>query len=380
MQISRINNISQIHRKNNVQKQNIPTTKPEYKQINKLPNYKVSFAGTIFEQVKAEAQEVHRIAMFHKSEANDIKVDATHQADMAKFAIQALLKTVEEASKNDYRPEYQNGRMHRLYEMHNVSGKQLPRAMYQFGETGTLDAVLDITDINKPVLTQNFHGSQYIYELENGSIRQITLGSRKTDNTVTFSTQYKFENGELTQCIDDGIISNSTILDNGEEKEIKYTTANAIYTYKNGELESLEQGKYVSDLGLRAYDKLYRFNKNTIIYSEGFNEHDGGEWGKLGTTIILEDKGNKRIQPVEYDQGWNYEHGVILRGKSLSFNENGKLVRFNTGYSRQFNEYAKSKDWVKGPTEYKQKIPTVQGHNIVRLNGIPEAIQETFDF
>ena len=380
MRISQINNISKVNNKNFTYNRKITYSTTEHKQINELSNYKVSFKSTIFEQVKNEAEEIHRIAKFHLKEAEDIKNDAKYQADMAKFAIQALLKTVEEASKNGYQTEYQNGKMHRLYEMHNVNGEQRPRAMYQFGENGTLECILDITDINKPVLTQNFHGSQYIYELENCLIKQITLGSRKTDNTESFSAKYQFENGELTKCIDKGIIRYSTILEDGEEKEIKYTTSDAEYTYKNGELETLDQGKYESEYGLRSYDKSYRFNKDTLIYSEGFNEHDGGEWGKLGTTIVLKDKGNGRIQPLEYDEGWNYERGILLRGKSLSFDENGKLVRFNTGYTRELKEYAKSKDWIKGPKEYKKQIRTIQGHNIVRLNGIPEFLQEKFDF
>lgn len=380
MRISQINSISKINNSNIISNKQTNIKRTEYKQINSLSNYKVSFKSTIFEQVKTEAVEIHKIAMFHKKEADDIKNDAKYQADMAKFAIQALLKTVEEASKNGYQTEYQNGKMHRLYEMHNINGKQVPRAMYQFGKNGTLECILDITDIYKPVLTQNFHGSKYIYELENGIIKQITLGSRKTDNTESFSTQYIFENGELTNCIDNGIIRHSKILDKGQETEIEYTTSNAEYTYKDGELETLYQGKYKSDYGLRAYDKLYRFNKNTIIYSEGFNEHDGGEWGKLGTTIVLEDKGNKRIQPLEYDQGWNYERGILLRGKSLSFDKNGKLIRFNTGYSRELKEYAKSKDWTIGPKECKKPIHRIQGHNLVRLNGIPEYLQEKLDF
>ena len=376
MRISAINNISfyKQHKTNN-QNNNAPIVS---KEIKILPHYTVHFKGTLQEDIKNDSEIIYKTISFLKKEAEDIKKDAKYQGDMAKFTIQAMLSSIENASKTGYQTEYENGRMTRLYEMHEVNGKRVPRAMYQFGENGTLECILDITDTKKPTLTQLFHGSQYIYTLENGIIKEITLGARNTDNTTSFRTKYLFENGELTDCTDNGITHYYTILENGEEKRIAHTSSEKQYKYENGETKSIDFGKYETDYGIRAYDKSIQLNGKTIIYSEGYNEHTGGEWGKLGTTIVIEDRGNGRFQTLEFDEGWNYEHGYLFRGKSVTFDKQGKIVRFNTGYSRELKEYAKSNDWQIGPKECKKSIKTIQGHNIVALNGIPEYIIEKF--
>ena len=219
-----INNIS-FYRSKNIQKQNIQKEIVE-KEIRTLPHYNISFKGTLQEDIKNDSKIVYKTISFLKKEAEDIKKDAKYQGDMAKFAIQTLQKTIANASKNGYKTEYENGRMVRLYEMHEVNGKKTPRAMYQFGENGTLECILDITDTEKPTLTQFFHGSQYIYALENGEIKEITLGARDTDNTTSFRTKYIFENGELTDCTDNGITHYYTILENGKEMHIHHLKNN----------------------------------------------------------------------------------------------------------------------------------------------------------
>ena len=148
--------------------------------------------------------------------------------------------------------------------------------------------------------------------------------------------------------------------------------------YKNGEIELIEFGKEEVDSKLSALQKSIRFNKNIIIYTEGFSENPARKNGKQGQTVVIHDNGNKQYNVIEYDEGRNYQYGRLLRGKSFSFDNQGKLVRFNNGYARDLEEYQKSKDWEIGPKEYNKLTRTIQGHNIVALNGIPNAIIEKF--
>ena len=327
----------------------------------KIENANISFSSTIIDEIKSESSDIARIIPFWKLEADEVKKKANVESSIAKSAIDRLLNIVENDAKNGYLSEYKNGRLLKLYEMHTVDGQSRPRAMYLFGERGTLDAVLDITDISSPILTQNSNWNQYIYEFKNNEISQITLGLRQTTNTEKFSTRYKFQNGELKECTKSGEVKLISFVESGKERQCINTNFESQYTFKNGEIELIEFGKNETDDKINSLDKQIRFNNHTVIYSEGYREHKGKVWGKQGQTIVLLDKGCGVYQTLEYDEGWNYQYGIILRGKSLSFDNEGRLVRLNTGYTKTVDDNRK-----------------VQGHNIVRINGIPDFIVKKF--
>ncbi|MBQ8887458.1 MAG: hypothetical protein IJY61_07150 [Candidatus Gastranaerophilales bacterium] len=331
----------------------------ENKITNKNSN--ISFSSSILEEIKSESDDIIRLIPLWKLEAEEVKNKASEEAAIAKSTVDRLLKVVENDARNGYSSEHKNGRLVKLYEMHIVQGVSHPRAMYLFGERGTLDAVLDITDISSPVLTQNFNGSQYIYEFKNNEISQITLGVKRTANTEKFSIRYKFQNGELKDCTKSCELKSLSLVEKGKERKSINSSSECKYTFKNSEIELIEFGKNETDGRVNSFDKQIRFNHHTVIYSEGFNEHSEKLWGKQGQTIVFLDKGNRTYQTLEYDEGWNYQYGTILRGKSLSFDNEGRLVRLNTGYSKAIDDNRK-----------------IQGHNILRVNGIPDFIVEKF--
>ena len=342
-------------------------------------SYNNSFTGSIYKSISSDVSDIYRLVPFWKSDANDIQNQAEKEVEVAKNATKSLMQIVENDRKNGFSPEYKNGRLVKLYEMKNINGSNVPCCMYLFGERGTLDTVLDISDNSSPILTRNLHGSQYVYEFMNGEIKQITLGERKSTDSSVFSTRYSFQNEKLCECINSGITKYFISLDEtGKEKRFEHTTSQSRYVYNNGEIELIEFGKEEVDSKLYKLQKSIRFNKNTIIYTEGFCEHPSRKNGKQGQTVVIHDNGNKQYKVLEYDEGWNYQYGTLLRGKSFSFDNQGKLVRFNTGYARDLEEYQKSKDWEIGPKEYNKQTRTIQGHNIVALNGIPNTIIEKF--